>query len=221
MSNLKRTLEAGAQKRRRFCLGLLFTLSFSSASYAEVYEIDDGGALRSRTGSGAVTWSEAGAQDVAEPDAVEALDFVGDTQIPEAAFVSLNAPSAPTNFQDALVSIAAANDLSPNLIEALIWQESRWNVRAVSPAGARGLAQLMPGTARQLGVNAGDPVANMAGGARYLRMQMDRFDGNIELALAAYNSGPERVAKLGRIPNIRETQNYVAVILARLAATQP
>lgn len=108
-------------------------------------------------------------------------------------------------------------DLSPALIEALVWQESRWNAAAISPAGARGLAQLMPGTARELGVDPGDPFANLEGGARYLRQQLDRFDGNLEKALAAYNAGPGRVIAAGGIPRIRETQSYVAAIMGRLS----
>ena len=88
----------------------------------------------------------------------------------------------------------------------------------VAPAfRRRGLAQLMPGTARYLGVNPDDPFANLEGGARYLREQLDRFDGNIEKALAAYNAGPGRVIAAGGIPRIRETQGYVAAIMGRLS----
>ncbi|RDC59377.1 putative tape measure protein [Alteripontixanthobacter maritimus] len=108
-------------------------------------------------------------------------------------------------------------DLSPALIEALVWQESRWRHDAVSPVGARGLAQLMPATARELGVNPDDPFANLEGGARYLRQQLDTFDGNLELALAAYNAGPNRVLRAGGVPRIRETQHYVTAILGRLS----
>lgn len=87
----------------------------------------------------------------------------------------------------------------------------------MSPVGAQGLAQLMPGTARQMGVSASDPSANLEGGARYLRLQLDSFDGDVEKALAAYNAGPERVRRAGGIPAIRETRDYVAAILSRLA----
>ena len=75
----------------------------------------------------------------------------------------------------------------------------------------------LPGTARELGVDASDPSANLEGGARYLRTQLDRFDGDIEKALAAYNAGPGRVIRSGGIPRIRETQVYVASIMGRLA----
>jgi soluble lytic murein transglycosylase-like protein len=75
----------------------------------------------------------------------------------------------------------------------------------------------MPGTARYLGVDADDPFANLEGGARYLREQLDRFDGDIEKALAAYNAGPARVTAANGIPAIRETQTYVATIMGRLS----
>ncbi|MEC8179732.1 MAG: lytic transglycosylase domain-containing protein, partial [Pseudomonadota bacterium] len=83
--------------------------------------------------------------------------------------------------------------------------------------GARGLAQLRPGTARDLGVNPDDPFANLEGGARYLREQLDRFDGDLEKALAAYNAGPGRVIRANGVPRIRETQAYVAAIMGRLS----
>lgn len=93
----------------------------------------------------------------------------------------------------------------------LVTQESRWNPKALSPKGAIGLAQLMPDTARLLRVDPHDPVANLEGGAKYLRRMYDRF-GSWPLALAAYNAGPEAVAKHGGIPPYAETQNYVNVI---------
>ncbi len=121
-------------------------------------------------------------------------------------------------YAQALVEVARANDISPYLLEAVVWQESRWNPSARSRAGAIGLAQLMPGTARDLGVDPRDPIQNLAGGARYLRQQLNRFDGNVEKALAAYNAGPGRVMTAGGIPSIPETQAYVRAIVARLAA---
>jgi soluble lytic murein transglycosylase-like protein len=126
--------------------------------------------------------------------------------------------AGPPQWRAHVGQVASRFDLSPALLEAVVWQESRWNARAISPAGARGLAQLMPGTARQLGVNPDDPAANLAGGARYLRMQLDAFDGDVEKALAAYNAGPARVRRAGGIPPIAETRAYVAAILARLSA---
>jgi soluble lytic murein transglycosylase-like protein len=126
--------------------------------------------------------------------------------------------AGPPRWQGRVAELAAKYDISPALLEALVWQESRWRENAVSPVGARGLAQLMPGTARQLGVNPDDPHANLEGGARYLREQLDRFGGDLEKALAAYNAGPGRVARANGVPAITETRNYVSAILARLSA---
>ncbi|WP_217272206.1 MULTISPECIES: lytic transglycosylase domain-containing protein [Sphingomonadaceae] len=101
------------------------------------------------------------------------------------------------------------------MLDALIWQESRYNPMAVSSAGAGGLTQLMPGTALDLGVeNRFDPSANIDGGARYLKQMLDKF-GGIHLALAAYNAGPNAVLKANGIPRYQETRNYVKKVLAR------
>ena len=111
--------------------------------------------------------------------------------------------------------IANEHGIAPRLFQALITQESAWAVNAVSHAGAVGLTQLMPATALDhcgLGqAELTDPIKNMRCGASYFAEQLKRF-GDVELALAAYNSGPDRVAKLGRVPRIQETQNYVTRI---------
>ena len=107
---------------------------------------------------------------------------------------------------------AARHGVPEDLFLRLVQQESGWNAAARSHKGAMGLAQLMPGTAARLGVDANDPHQNLDGGARYLRMQYDRF-GSWRLALAAYNAGPEAVVKHGGIPPYRETTNYVRIIL--------
>lgn len=128
-----------------------------------------------------------------------------------------HAAGIPLRYHAKILELAERFDLSPSLLEAVVWQESRWNENAVSPVGAQGLAQLMPGTARYLGVDSRDPFQNLEGGARYLREQLDRFGGDLEKALAAYNAGPGRVERAGGIPNIRETKQYVAAIMGRLA----
>lgn len=128
-----------------------------------------------------------------------------------------------TNFRRAafLPHVYAAETrfgLPAGLLDALIWTESRYNPTAVSHAGAAGLGQLMPGTARDLGVtNRFDPYGNIIGAARYLRQMLDRF-GAIHLAVAAYNAGPGAVQKLGRIPLNGETPAYVRNVLDRWVA---
>ncbi len=106
---------------------------------------------------------------------------------------------------------AQRHGIPEDLFLRLVQQESGWNPNARSHKGAMGLAQLMPGTAAKLGVNATDPVQNLEGGARYLRMMYNQF-GNWTLALAAYNAGPGAVQKYGGIPPYRETRNYVRII---------
>ena len=107
---------------------------------------------------------------------------------------------------------ARRHGIPVDLFLRLVQQESRWNPSAVSDAGARGLAQLMPDTAVLLGVNADDPEQNLFGGARYLRMMYDLF-GDWRLALAAYNAGPGAVEAYGGIPPFDETTRYVRSIM--------
>jgi soluble lytic murein transglycosylase-like protein len=117
----------------------------------------------------------------------------------------------PSNqpLDELITKIAIETGLDPKLLHALVIIESAYNTRAVSPVGARGLTQLMPGTAAELGVrDVFNTEQNLRAGARYLAIQIRRFS-DIRLALAAYNAGPNRVARLGRVPDFTETQNYV------------
>lgn len=164
----------------------------------------------------------AGRAAVTEPAGTAAplsADFADLPQLPDVAIAdpARHAAGIPPRYAAKIAELAERFDLSPSLLEALVWQESRWRENAVSPVGARGLAQLMPGTARYLGVNSEDPFQNLEGGARYLREQIDRFGGDLEKALAAYNAGPGRVERARGIPAIRETRHYVAAIMGRLS----
>ena len=108
--------------------------------------------------------------------------------------------------------MARKHGIPENLFLRLVQQESAWKPRARSHKGAIGLAQLMPGTARKLGVNPHDPRQNLEGGARYLKRMYNKF-GSWKLALAAYNAGPGAVEKYNDIPPYKETKNYVRKIL--------
>jgi len=184
-------------------------------------DISSDGSVTVRRGNGAATFERqespatSGSETAAGGGAVETWG----PAIPSRAVTTINQALIPIQYADAVEFAASSANISPTLLAALIWQESRWNPRAVSRKGAMGLTQLMPGTARQLGVNPADPLANLVGGARYLRLLLDQFDGNVEKALAAYNAGPGRVRSAGGIPQIAETQNYVASIVRRVANT--
>lgn len=147
----------------------------------------------------------------------------GSGAAPAGGEAALPAPGASEPFQDEIYDVddskfgrlirdaAVAHDLPPALVRAVVKVESDFNPRCVSRAGAKGLMQLMPVTAKEVGcADPFDPRDNLFGGARYLRKMLDRFRGDLDLALAAYNAGPGRVERAGnRIPDIRETRNYV------------
>jgi len=120
-----------------------------------------------------------------------------------------------------LSTAAATYALDPKLIEAVAWRESRFRADARSSKGAVGVMQLMPGTARDLGVDPFDVTQNIRGGALYLRRMLSEFGGDVRLALAAYNAGPAAVRKHGGVPPYAETQAYVTSILSRMAASSP
>jgi len=203
-----------------FALGMAGMPSLAHADVMQIggeggYEWVAGGPDRAPKGLPEEAAMMVGAAEPSDPDAPVAAVDASSYEV-RSITDALDA-AGPTKWRTRVAQLAAKYDISPALLEAVVWQESRWNELAVSPVGARGLAQLMPGTAAQMGVNPHDPMANLEGGARYLRMQLDAFGGNIEKALAAYNAGPARVEKAGGIPNIRETKAYVASIMARLA----
>ncbi len=127
------------------------------------------------------------------------------------------APNSGGDLKAQATQIAEKFGLDPALFQALIQQESAFNPSAVSSAGALGLTQLMPKTAKSLGVtNPLDPIQNMEGGAKYLSQLLKQFNGDRKLALAAYNAGPGAVSRYGGIPPFKETQTYVNKILGNI-----
>ena len=166
-------------------------------AFAQVLSISDDGAVT--TYAGPQVFTEAGARPIAPT-------------------VPAIRREAPADVAAAIQDAAVRHSVPAPVADAVAWQESRYNQAAVSPKGARGVMQLMPGTAVRLGVDASDLRANIDGGVAYLGQQMRRY-GDLRLALAAYNAGPQAVDRYGDVPPYAETQSYVRAILARLAVT--
>ena len=124
--------------------------------------------------------------------------------------------ATPAEISRAILDSSTRHAVSATLVEAVAWRESRFNQAAISPKGAMGVMQLMPATARQLGVDASDARANIEGGVAYLSQMLQRFEGDIPRALAAYNAGPGAVQRYGGVPPYAETRAYVRAILDRL-----
>lgn len=116
---------------------------------------------------------------------------------------------------EAIVDSAQRHEVDPFLVAALIAQESKFRPRVVSPGGAVGLGQILPATARGLGVDPYHPAQNVEGCVKYLRAQLNRWNGRTDLALASYNAGPGAVQRFGGVPPYRVTRNYVSKIGAR------
>ncbi len=145
--------------------------------------------------------------------------LAGANGIPAAVAPATKPPLHPNNQWATVFDQAAADyGLPVGLLDAVAEVESMFDPHAVSPAGAQGLMQFMPGTATEMGVDPFDPVSAIDGAARYLARDIERF-GSVELALAAYNAGPGAVARFDGIPPYRETQNYVTNVLDAWGAT--
>lgn len=138
------------------------------------------------------------------------------TGAPETNPLTVNSSPKSQNYDPIIEKYASDYQLDPSLIRSIIAQESGFNPKAVSPKGARGLMQLMPETAAHLGVkNSFDPEQNIHGGTKHFKFLMNSFNNNIELSLAAYNAGENLVSRLGKVPEIKETRDYVQSITKR------
>ncbi|MCW5759748.1 MAG: lytic transglycosylase domain-containing protein [Phenylobacterium sp.] len=175
-------------------------LAWAGAAAAQVISIGDDGAVT--TYAGPMVHTDQGAAAIAPP-------------LPAAP-----PAAAPEEVMLAIQESSARHAVPVSLVQAVAWQESRFNNGAVSAKGALGVMQLLPKTASDLGVNPSDLRGNIDGGAAYLAQQLRRF-GDVRLALAAYHAGPAAVTRYGDVPPYAETQAYVRAILARLAVARP
>lgn len=218
-----------AAKAAAFLCAVTLVLLARPATAAELAVLRNGFSIRHehRMVIGTTTRLFLDADDSSFTDvpSVEITGYEKDLSLPAPAdsHASIPAPpgsakSQPMKSRPALNQVvnsaSAAYHLDPDLVNSVIHAESGFNSRAVSPKGARGLMQLMPGTANQLGVNdAFDPQANVDGGSRYLRELLERYNFDLVKALAAYNAGTERVEQYHGVPPFRETRAYVARIV--------
>jgi hypothetical protein len=142
--------------------------------------------------------------------------------VPDEVLDEVVPASSTADFGAMAAAAARRHDLDPELVRAVVAVESGFRPEAVSPKGAQGLMQLMPATARSLGVkDAFDPAANLDGGTRHLRALIDRYGGDVKRALAAYNAGEGAVARHGGVPPYAETRAYVRKVLLRAQADAP
>src|SRR5437868_9873938 len=200
-----------------FAIGLLFFAI--PASSADIAILHNGFSIRHerRETVGSVTRlylgpDKAGYVDIAT-DQIERFEKDLLPAVPVATPSLAPAPK-PQSLNEVISTISARHHLDPDLINSVIHAESGFNPRAVSPKGARGLMQLMPQTASELGIsNSFDPSANVEGGTRYLSELLQRYNFDLIKALAAYNAGPHRVEQYRGVPPYYETRTYVARII--------
>lgn len=180
---------------RRVAFAVTVVLGFTSPAASQVLEIADDGVVA--TYDGPAVYTDSGVTPV---------------RLERAA----TGRAAPDEVRREIVDAATAYSIDAKLLTAVAWQESRFRHDALSRKGARGVMQLMPGTARDFGVDPGDLRQNVRGGAAYLASMLGRFGGDVAKGLAAYNAGPGAVERFGGVPPFAETKAYVASILGSL-----
>jgi hypothetical protein len=181
---------------------LLFFLSIAPVAYADIYKyVDD---------NGIVCYT-----DLPLGKKADRIHKEKTSPAPEQNLNPRRNSKDSGDYHSIVHEKASNYNIDPSLIKAVIKTESNWNDRAVSKKGAIGLMQLMPSTANDMRVrNPFDPEENIEGGTKYLKYLIERFNGDITLALAAYNAGPKTVEKFGYVPPINETKQYVNRVLA-------
>lgn len=187
---------------RHILIVFLFVLSSFITAYADIYKYVDE--------NGVVCYTDAPFGKKAN----RVIKEKADTMPVQQQIARIDSKDT-TDYHSIVHEKAAVYNIDPSLIKAVIKTESNWNSRAVSRKGAMGLMQLMPATASEMNVlNPFSPEENIEGGTRYLKYLLERFNGNLTLALAAYNAGPRTVEKFRFIPPITETKQYVSKVLS-------
>lgn len=184
------------------------------SSVSKKLQSEKAGSLKSSVVTKGATGPQAAA--VSETEVISTVEREASAKSVEQPPVTSGSATGNAGIDNLIKGAASRNGIDPQLMLAVMKQESSFNSRAISPKGAMGLMQLMPATARRFGVrDIFDPAQNIEGGAQYLRFLLDTFNGDVELALAGYNAGENAVARYGnRIPPYRETQDYVRKISA-------
>lgn len=190
-----------------FFLSLMFAVAPFALSHADIYKYVDE--------SGVIHYTDT-------PMGTKISTGGGQTSKAETESSKPRAVRSEAGYTNIINTTSKKYSVDPSLVKAVIKTESGYNPSAISRKGAMGLMQLMPSTAREMGVyNAFNPEENIEGGTRYLRYLIDRFGGNLTLALAAYNSGPSRVERTGNVPPITETREYVKKVLSLYGGQGP